>query len=125
MKKIVSLLLLVGATLAFFACSTASGPEKVAKQAAAAIQKGDYDAYAATFDLEPSDQKMLAGMIEEKAKTQINSKGGIRSYKIVDSEINGDEASVDLLLNYMDGSTEDTTMHFVQKDGKWLQTIKK
>ena len=126
MKRIVSLVLLVSAALAFYACSSpSSGPEKVAKEAAAAFQKGDYDAYAATFDLSESDQKMLSGMIEEKAKSQIDSKGGIQSYKVVDSTIDGDEATVNMLITYKDGSTEDSQMHFVQKDGKWLQTIKK
>ena len=126
MKRIVSLVLLVSAAFAFHACSSpASGPEKAAKEAAAAFQKGDYDAYAATFDLPESDQKMLSGMIEEKAKDQVASKGGIQSYKVVDSTIDGDEATVDMLITYKDGTTEESKMYFVQKDGKWLQVFKK
>ena len=59
----------VAALFAAASCKTAAnGPEKAAKAAIAAVQKGDFDAYAATFDMSESDQKILAGMIEEKAK---------------------------------------------------------
>lgn len=126
MKRILSLVLLAGVLVVSAACSSsASGPEKVAKEAAAAFQKGDYDAYAATFDLEPADQKMLAGLLEEKAGTQIQTHGGIQSYKIVDSTVEGDTATVNLVITYKDGTSEENQMHFVQKDGKWLQVIKK
>ena len=112
------------------ACTSApeKGPEKVAKQAVEAIQKGDFDAYAATFDMSESDQKMLAGMIEEKAKEQIDNKGGIKDYEILETTVDeeGAKATVKVKINYKDGSDDTQTMNFVKKeDGQWLQKLVK
>lgn len=115
------------ALLAAASCKPAvSGPEKAAKEAIAAIQKGDYDAYAATFDMSESDQKILAGMIEEKAQSQIDKKGGIKDYKILESSIDDDKATVSVQLNYKDGSEDTQTLNFVKKeDGSWKQKLVK
>lgn len=43
-----------------------------------ALQKGDYDTYAASFNLSDEDQKMLAGMVEEKVKEDIDKKGAVK-----------------------------------------------
>ena len=106
-------------------CSTSSGPEAVAKKAIAAIQKGDYDTYAATFDLSSSNQKKLAGMAEDKIQKEIADKGGIKSYKITNSSINGDDARVTVHIMYKDASEEDQVMDFTKVDGEWKQTMKK
>lgn len=117
----------LAALLAAASCKPAvSGPEKAAKEAIAAIQKGDYDAYAATFDMSESDQKILAGMIEEKAQSQIDKKGGIKDYKILESSIDDDKATVRVQLNYKDGSEDTQTLNFVKKeDGSWKQKLVK
>ena len=127
LTKGLAALTLIAALLAASACSSpTNGPEKVAKQAIEAIQKADYDAYAATFDMSESDQKILAGMIEEKASKQIQDKGGIKDYKILESSIDGDKATVRVQLNYKDGSQDTQTLNFVKKeDGQWKQKLVK
>lgn len=117
-------IIVIGATLVA-SCSSSNGPEAVAKQAIAAIQKGDYDAYAATFDLSSSDQKMLAGMAEEKIAEEIADKGGIKSFKITDSSVNGDTAKVSVHVVYRDASEEDQVMDFRKVDDKWKQEMNK
>ena len=128
MKKSLILLAvaLVSAFALVFSCNSASGPEKVAKTALEALKSGDYDAYAATFDVSSADQKFIAGMIEEKGKESFEEHGGIVSYKIYDTEIDGEKASCTARLTFKDGSEQEEKMHFVQKeDGKWLQELVK
>ena len=127
MKKYLLTLLAVSALLGlFFSCTPAlSGPEKAATQAMEALLKGDYDGYAATFDLSPSDQKILAGMVEEKGQEELAKKGGIKSYRIVDSAEDGDKATVNILVRYNNGEEETEKMSFVCKDGVWLQEMDK
>lgn len=126
MKKIIlSLMFALGAVL-MVCCSSPvpKGPETVAEKAVAALHKGDYDAYAATFDLSESDQKMLAGMVEEKVSEKIAEKGGIKSYKVTDTAIDEDKAKVTVHLVYKDGTEDDQDMAFSKgEDGAWKQEI--
>ena len=119
----------VAALFAAASCKTAAnGPEKAAKAAIAAVQKGDFDAYAATFDMSESDQKILAGMIEEKAKVQIDKKGGIKDCEILETTFNEDktQATVRVRIQYKDGSDDTQNMNFVKKeDGSWKQKLVK
>ena len=109
------------------AADQAKGPEKVADKAMQAIVKGDWDAYAATFGLDENDQKMLAGLVQEKLADSIEGKGGIKDYKIGETELNeeGDKASVKVHINYNNGTEEDETMHFVKEEDVWKQHIDK
>lgn len=126
MKKTLLLIALaLTAACLLVACSSANGPEAVAKTAITALQKGDYDAYAATFNLSSSDQKMLAGLAEEKIDEQIGKKGGIKSFKIVESSVDEDKAKVKVHLSYKDGSEEDQNMAFVKVDNEWKQEMDK
>lgn len=125
MKKVILFLSIAVCTAFAMACSSSNGPEAVATKAIAAIQKGDYDAYAATFNLSSSDQKMLAGMAEEKVSKQLELKGGIKSFKITDSAIDGENAKVTAHLVYKDGSEEDQVMSFKNVEGTWKQEMNK
>ncbi len=126
MKRILILAAVAAAALLSGACaSTPKGPEAVALKAVKAIQNGNFDEYAATFDLSEADQKMLAGMAEEKVNKQIAAKGGIKDYKIVESEIEEDSASVKVKINYKDGSDDDEVMNFKKVGDTWKQVINK
>ena len=126
MKKIVMLFAAVVSALLFVACSGSSnGPEAVAKKAMSAIQKGDFDAYAATFNLSQEDQKQLAGFAEEKIKEALAAKGGMKSFDVTDSNIDGDKATVTVHVVYKDGSEEDQKLSFTNVDGAWKQEMNK
>ena len=125
MKKILPIIAIVAALFTMSACSTASGPEAVAQKAVSALKKGDYKAYAATFNLSESDQQSLASMAEQKLSSLLEENGGIKSYKITDSEVNGDEATVTVHLTYQNGDEDDMEMSFVKVDGKWKQKLNK
>ena len=122
-KALIAVVLVLGGLSA--CTSSPKGPEPVAKKAIEALQKGDFDAYAATFNLSESDQKMLAGMVEEKVKADIEKKGGIKDYKISDTQIDGDKATVKVLLRYKDGTEDESSMSFTKVDGEWKQEFNK
>lgn len=124
MKKIAVMILAVGALLCA-SCSSEKGPAAVAKKAVSAIQKGDYESFAKTFDLDEPDQKMLAGLLEEKIGKKIADKGGIASYEIVESNIEEEKSSVKIHFVYKDGSEDEQTMNFKLVDGEWKQVLNK
>ena len=126
MKKILGFTLVVAALALYAACSSSSnGPEAVVKKTISAIQKGDYNAFAATYNLSESDQKMLAGMAEEKIAQSLKEKGGIKSYDITETNIDGEKATVKVHYIYKDGSEEDETMYLELVDGEWKQVFAK
>ena len=125
MKKLAIILAVVAGFVACAACSNTNTPEAVAKKAITALQKGDYDTYASTFDLSSNDQKWLAGMAEEKVKEGMDAKGGIKSFKITDSKINGDNATVTVHVIYNNGEEEDQHMSYVKVDDQWKQKMNK
>lgn len=126
MKKLVAIISLLAAMVCGMSCaSPEKGPEAAAKKALTAIQKGDYDAYAATFNLPESDQKMLAGMAEEKINEQIKEKGGIKGFKIDETTVDGDKATVKATVTYKDGSEEKESLHFEKVENEWKQVLDK
>jgi len=126
MKRFFSLVFVVAALAFSAACSSSPAtPEDVAKKALTAIQKGDYDAYAATFDLTEEQQKQLAGMIEEKLSSKLEEKGGIKDFKILESTQEGEKANVKVEVVYSDDSTEEQEMNFVKVEDTWKQEMDK
>lgn len=126
MKKLFIILsLAIGGMLFFGACSCSNGPEAVATKAVRAFQKGDYDAYAATYNVSEADQKMIAEICESKAAKEMNKKGGIKKFSVVESTIDGDEATVKMRIVYGDGSVDEDTMEFVKVGNTWKQDFSK
>ena len=128
MKRIALYLVLAAALACLAACSSSpKDPATAATQAITNLQKGDYAAYAASFNLNESDQKMLSGMIEEKMKEAIEQKGGIKDFKVTDTDVDDEngEATVKVHIDYKDGSVDDMTMNLVKVDGEWKQELNK
>ncbi len=126
MKRIITIAAIALAALFASSCGAKSnGPEGVIKKAFEAIQKHDYDGYAATFNISESDQKMLAGMLEEKLSSELDKKGGIDNYKITDIQIDGEKATAKVHVAYKDGSEDDQTINLVKVDDEWKQELKK
>ena len=125
MKRIISIVLIAASALFFFACKSSNGPEALVKQAMSAIEKGDYEAYAATFNVDPDTQKMIAGLMEEKASQEMEKKGGFKGYDIIDTQIEGEKATVKVKVLYKDGSDEDQTMKLIKVEDGWKQELNK
>lgn len=121
MKHLLTTLLLIVSLFSFCRCVPSNSPEGVTKRAMKALMKEDYDAYAETYNLSKSDKRIASVMVEDKLGSEISSKGGIKTHKIVKTEIDGDEAEVQVLITYKDNSSETSTLSFVKVDGVWLQ----
>lgn len=104
-----------------------SEAEKLVNDAAKAVVKGDYKAYVNTFDLSDEDKAQLQSMVEQKVKPEIESHQGIKSYEVVETSIDEEAGTgkAKVVFNYGDGTSDDSTINLVKKDGKWLQVFSK
>ena len=64
----------------------------------------------------------LVGMIEEKAKSELEKKCGIASFEIGEIEMSedGQKAKANYTLTYNDGSTKQDNENLVLVDDKWM-----
>lgn len=102
-----------------------SGPEAAAKAAVEAIKKGDMKAFINTYNLSDDDKATLSALMEEKLQQKLDEKGGIKSYEILDSNIDGDNATVKVKIYYNNDTDEESTFKLTNVDGKWLQEMDK
>ena len=126
MKKLFRLMSVALVALVFAACASSNNPEAVTKKYLQNMQKGDY---AAMLDqmyfkngLTDEQKAELVNMIGEKAKAEVDKKGGIASFEISTAEIaeDGQTAKVPYKLVYGDESTKDDSEDLILVDGKWL-----
>lgn len=126
MKKLFRLMSVALVALVFAACASSNNPEAVTKKYLQNMQKGDY---AAMLDqmyfkngLTDEQKAELVNMIGEKAKAEVDKKGGIASFEISPAEIaeDGQTAKVPYKLIYGDESTKDDSEDLILVDGKWM-----
>ena len=104
------------------ACSlVSSGPAATAQQFYRHLEKGQIeDAHTLLSSTALSQlpaEKLRSGL--EAGARQIASRGGIRSIKVEKEEVQGELASVTLLITYGNGSTETDTSKLVKEKGRW------
>ncbi|MBQ7530918.1 MAG: DUF4878 domain-containing protein [Paludibacteraceae bacterium] len=125
MKKFFRMMSVALVALVFAACGSSNTPEAVTKKYLQTMQKGDY---AAMLDqmyfkngLTDEQKAELVGMVEEKAKAEVEKKGGIASFEIGAAEIaeDGQTAKVPYTLKYGDESTKEDNEDLILVDGKW------
>lgn len=102
-----------------------SGPEAAAKAAIEAVKKGDMKAFINTYNLSDDDKATLSALMEDKLQKELDKKGGIKSYEFVDTNIDGDNATVKVKLYYNNDTEEESTFKLTKVDGKWLQEMDK
>ena len=129
MKKILTIAALAAA-LVFTSCkggggTKLSGPEAAVKSAIEAIKKGDVKAFINTYNLSDEEKAALSSLIEDKLQKEVDEKGGVKSYEIIDTDIDGETATVKAKIYYTNGTDEETTFNLKNVDGKWLQEMKK
>lgn len=116
MKRILIALILILSGLTILAACSSSGPEAAAKKSMTALKKGDYAAFASTYDASSTIQEMIA----EAYESEVESKEGIKSFKITSSSIDGNEAKVHVHVVFKDQSEEDMTLNYKLVNGEWL-----
>ncbi|MBS4035218.1 MAG: DUF4878 domain-containing protein [Ignavibacterium sp.] len=128
MKNVISLfavIIILGA-LVISCGSSPSTPEDVAKEFMSRVEKGSSSA----LDLFSPELVQMIGKeklqkaIEEQS-AEIKKKGGIKSVEVTDLKIEGEEATMNVVTNFNDGSSETEDMKMIKKDGDWLITISK
>jgi hypothetical protein len=126
MKKVFHLLSIALVAAVMFACSSASSPEAATKAYLKNMQKGDYNAMIEqvyfTKPLNAEQKAELVGMVEEKAKSELEKKGGLASFEIGEIEMSedGKKAKANYTLTFGDGSTKQDDENLVLVDGKWM-----
>jgi len=104
------------------------GPEATAEKIMKSIQKGDWKAYADTYNLDDTNKALIAGMAEDKMAEKLADVGGaIKSFEVGEPVYNedGTKADVTVKMVYADDSEGEETFNLVNVDGKWLQEMEK
>lgn len=124
------------AALFFVACSGGSAtPGDAVVKVYDQLAKGNYEAVADAFyfgnenpEQEAQARAMLVSMFNEKGAKQMESKGGIKSYEVINETIaeDGKTAKVEVKIIYGNG-TEDTNKvdMVLDEKGNWRPSMKK
>ncbi len=134
MKKI--FMAIVAMTALFITgCSDNNTPEAVVNEAYECLQQKDYEGYLKLIAFENEDGKTADERREEalpllknKAAETIEKSGGIKSWKVTETNIaeDGKTAKVKTDVTYGNDKTEDYSTNVVlQDDGKWMLSSKK
>ena len=135
MKKILLFAVAVLAVGLLMACGIESTPADGAKKCVELMKAGDYKALVETmhFDEGMSAEQqqgmkdMIVSMGEGKISKEIEKKGGIKYYEVIEETIadDGKTAVVKMKITYGDGSTEDEKYDMCLVDGTWKPIVKK
>ncbi len=128
MKKIITFLSILIAFVCVISCSSSSTPTAVAEKYVSYLKSGNYDGIADLIYYDQSDseaaeesKKMIKGILNDKVKSQVDEKGGIKSYEIGEETIDeeGKDATVKVSIVYGNEKKDnmDVDLHCV--DGKW------
>ena len=135
MKKVllfaVSLVVMVMMT----ACGGSSTPSDSAKECVELMKAGDYKTLVEkihfdenmTAEQQQATKDLIVSMANEKVAKEIESKGGIKSYEVIEENIaeDGKTAVVKMKITYGDDSTKDQSYDMVLVDGLWKPIVKK
>ncbi len=121
MKKI-SLLFVALLAVVFIGCSSQSSPEKTVKAMYDLVQKKDFEA---TLDLVKTEKELTDQDKKDYVEfmKMITEEQELTKYEIVNTEVNGDKATVTTKLEWTkkDGTkdTQESKEKLVKFEGKW------
>lgn len=129
MKKILvmfTMCLMMMAVMTSCGSSHENTPRGVAEAAVKCLSKKDYKGYMNLTNATDQQKKAMAQMLE-KVGQQVDEKGGMKSYEIVDEKVDEEKgtATVTVKVVYENETSEDNKMKMVKKDGDWLLTTDK
>ncbi|MCF0207000.1 MAG: DUF4878 domain-containing protein, partial [Bacteroidales bacterium] len=76
-------------------------------------------------EMSKEDKEMMDGMLElsaNKIQEAMNQKGGLKSYEVSNEKIDGTNATVDVVLTYGNGETENVTEYLINDKGWWISS---
>lgn len=135
MKKLfLSLALCLFAFTMFISCG-GSTPADKAEECVGFMKDSKYEALVneisfpedATPEQVEETKKMFTALLTEKGSKQIEEKGGIQSYEVVEETISedGKTAQVKIDIKYGNGTNEVETFDLVLVDGEWKLKLNK
>ena len=122
MKKLFGLLALAIVAIAFAACGGNSNtPEGVAEKYMKCYQKGDWKGMVEQMNVSEEEKGQILQVFEAKGDAALKESGGIKSYKIEESEVaeDGQSAKVKFSVVYGNGKEDTEKVRLVLVDGKW------
>ena len=131
MKKTITICMLSACLLLTGACSSDNSAGKAAEKAIEMLQKEDFQGYSSMLYL-PNQEKednqelskkkeYITEVIQGYLHRELERKGGIKSYKVLNENQNGNKAEVRMEISYGNGETNEETISLIQSnDGKWL-----
>ena len=128
MKKVLFAIAICFITMAALSsCSSHDNtPEGVAKAAVECLKAKDYKGYMDLTSATKEQKEAMTAMLQ-KVGQQTDEKGGVKSYEIVDQEIDEEKgtATVNVKVTYGNGDTEENKMKMLKKDGEWVLSADK
>ena len=105
----------------FIGCS--DGPETVAVNAAYAISHGDTAEFMKYIDADESEKSQIKGKLDimvAGSVAQVNSMGGLKDVKVIETKSKGKYKIVTLEKTYGNGKTQTQELRLKEKNGKWV-----
>ena len=109
-------------------CGNANTPEAVAAKAVECMQKKDFKGLVDLTTLSDQEKEGMTQLLEEKGGKKLDEQGGIKSFEIVDQQIDEEAGTANVKVKYVYGNgSEDTDNMQLQKDadGQWKLSVKK
>lgn len=110
-----------------FACSSGSGPEKVAEKYVSAMINGDIETFMAVVHLTEEEKQqfnMMKGKMSEMLKAAAAAAelaGGVKSIKSTSTNYSGDKktASVSVKLEFKNGTSDEESVNLISTKDGW------
>lgn len=129
MKKLLSTMFMCLLTMALVtSCGSSNTPAGVAEKAAKCLKSKDYKGFAKLVDMPDEEKGELVSLLEEKASEELESKGGIKSYEIVNEDVDEESGTATVRIKYVYGNGDEQTdpMNLVKsKSGDWKLSTSK
>lgn len=127
MRKVLVILAIVVCSMALLtSCGQDNSPRGVAEAAVKCMAKKDFKGY---MELTNATDQQKEGMVQllEKVGKEGDSKGGLKSYEIVDEQVDEEngKATVTVKVLYDNGEEKNNTMKMVKQDDKWYISAEK
>ena len=123
MKKLMTITLVCAIAFVIAACSSGgSEPKTVVEDYITALQKGNYQEALEYCNYTQEEKEKLAALLEEKAKQEDGQLTALKSFKIIDPQIDEEAGTAVVTVSVTNDKdeTNERKLSLVKHDGKWL-----
>ncbi|MBQ9559221.1 MAG: DUF4878 domain-containing protein [Bacteroidaceae bacterium] len=123
MKKLMTITLVCAIAFVIAACSSGgSEPKTVVEDYITALQKGNYQEALEYCNYTQEEKEKLAALLEEKAKQEDGQLTALKSFKIIDQQIDEEAGTAVVTVSVTNDKdeTNERKLSLVKHDGKWL-----